>query len=167
MHSCLFRTAVAGSLSLAMLLLTAPATAQSQSPLQPGGWAFHTRVVNILPDGKTEKEVADSRSERCLSAEFVASDPYLLAERDNKTADDLSCVASNYNRSGNSANWSFTCTSSQGFTIRSAVRNSLTATTIRNELESRVRRKDGVEFTQLSSTDAVYKGSCMPDMVQF
>jgi hypothetical protein len=167
MHSCPSRVLGIGSVSLIVLLLAAPAMAQSQSPLQPGGWAFHTKIVNILPDGKTEKEVSDSRSERCLTAEFVASDPYLLAERDNKTVDDLSCVASNYNRSGNSANWSFTCTSSKGFTIRSAVRNSLTATTIHNELESRVRRKDGVEFTQLSNTDAVYKGSCGPDMVQF
>lgn len=150
-----------------MLLFAAPAPAQSPSPLQPGGWAFHTKIVNILPDGKTEKEVTDSRSDRCLTPEFVASDPYLLAERDNKTVDDLTCVAGNYARSGHSAQWSFTCTSANGFTIRSTVRNSLTATTIHNELESRVRRQDGVEFTQLSSTDAVYKGPCGAGMVQF
>ena len=151
-------------LLLLSLLISSADTASAQSPLKPGAWELVTRVTSLPPNGAAEKIVHEERSERCVTPQFIATDPYMNPEKDNHKVGGGECQTSNYTRMETSANWLMICTVPNVGRVESAIRATVRERDFRNEMTNAISRVDGSNQTVRLVTVGRYIGECQSQM---
>ena len=150
-------------LLVCLLLLTAIAPARAEA-LTPGAWRLVTRIVALDPDGGPDRVLTQSRTTNCMSPEFVASNPYQDAEKDNRDIGGHACQTRNYSRSGDTATWEMSCTTAGIGRSEGWVSATVTAHDLETEMRLTAYLNDGRVQILRYKTDGQYVGVCTSGM---
>jgi hypothetical protein len=146
------------------LLACCSAHAQTQSPLTPGAWTLSTRVTALSAKGSIETPLREEVGEWCMTSEFIATNPYVNPERDNRQTGNGECRTSKFDRAAGTVTWSMTCKMPGIGWTESAVRATVAEREFRNEMTTTVSRIDAPDQTLRLVTAGHYLGECRPDM---
>jgi hypothetical protein len=138
--------------------------ARAQSPLKPGAWELVTRVTSLPSNGAAENVMHEERSERCITPQFIATDPYMNPEKDNHKVGDGECRTSNYVRMETSATWLMICKVPNVGRVESAIRATVREREFQNEMTNAISRVDGSSQTVRLLTVGRYIGECRSQM---
>jgi len=145
-------------------LVCIPAHAQAQSPLAAGAWKLVTRVTSLSTKGVGEIPLHEETSDRCMTSEFIATDPYVNPEKNNRQVGDGECRASNFERTGGTATWLMTCKVPGTGWTESAIRATVAEREFRNEMTTTISRIDAPNQTIRLVTTGHHVGECHPEM---
>ena len=133
--------------------------------MKPGGWEMTTTLTRELP-GQPVEQMGQHTIKVCLTPEFLAAEPYLNPNLDKErmAARQAECTSSDYQRTGDAANWTMACTVADGSTLKARIDNRATADHMRLNMVQDVIRPGGGAGRVTISGESRYVGDCAEGM---
>jgi hypothetical protein len=141
--------------------------ALADAPMQPGAWEMRMQVTARNPETGQTQNISDTTTKLCLSAAFVAKNPYLTPAVDQEKAAKrgAKCTIGDEQKSANAASWRMDCKMQNGAETKARVSNTATAKEMRSEILQDVIQ-GGNTLPTVILTTGKHIGECTPEMPQ-
>jgi hypothetical protein len=139
--------------------------ANAEQPMEPGAWQIHTTSVARDPKTGQSTKGPEANIKMCVSAEYLAKDPYLTPNVDKEKMEKnrAKCTTSDHKREGNSASWKIACTMADGSQVSMTVNNVAAPHKLTSQLEQTIQKSGHATHASMSM-EMSFIGECTSDM---
>jgi hypothetical protein len=139
----------------------------AQATMTPGAWEMKSTVTSKNPQTGEPMKLGETTNTACLTAEFLAKEPYTTASIDQEKAKEkgATCSTSDFVREGNTASWKVSCVMADGSRTEMAVKNVVDVKNLTTEMDSTVTQGTQASSVHMSIVGS-YVGECTDDMMK-
>ncbi len=126
---------------------------------------MHVKITATNDSSSETKTLNESTMKKCLTKEFLSTDPYLTPglDREKMTKKGASCAISDEKKSSGAASWKMLCTLSDGKQIDMTIANTASPQTMHSDILQLIKHESGV-MTMRIAMKAKLIGACTSEM---